>query len=120
MNFFKGYFWGLVFSLSFWFLFFWALSSCAAQAAELWVGANWTHVSQLDEGPPFNDRDEDSVDHIGVDLMLREQFQDDWEGYMSLSFGRNYNLTGCDCWDDGGAEVDTVLTFGLRKRLYTF
>ncbi len=27
---------------------------------------HWTHLSQIDVGPPWNDRDESSVDHLGV------------------------------------------------------
>jgi len=35
------------------------------------LGARWLHVSQCDQGPPFNDNPESSLDHIGVFLEYR-------------------------------------------------
>lgn len=89
-----------------------------AGGLELWLGGNFTHLSQLDAGPPFNENDEDSVDHLGIDLTLR-YLQGDWAWYAGVSAGRNFNVTDCSkCWNDGGAEVDTLLKFGFQKRLY--
>lgn len=40
-------------------------------APELAVRAHWLHLSQYDVGPPFNDKDESSVDHFGIYLEYR-------------------------------------------------
>ena len=37
----------------------------------LFLGGQWFHLSQCDKGPPFNDTDESSVDHLGIFLEYR-------------------------------------------------
>ena len=87
------------------------------QAAELYLNTNWIHVSQLDAGPPFNDNIEDAVDHVGIGIEMRFGHTDNGYFFSGLSAGRNFNITGCGCWNDGGAEVDTVVTFGYEFKL---
>ena len=35
------------------------------------VEINWSHYSQIDVGPPFNDKNESSLDHFGIKLRKR-------------------------------------------------
>ena len=92
-----------------------------AKAGDLWLGLNFHHISQFDAGPPFNEEDEDAVDHLGVNLTLRDQFAEDWEYYLGVSLGRNFNVTDCsNCWNDGGAEIDSMLFIGVQKKIYEF
>lgn len=87
----------------------------------IWAGFNFNHVSQLDAGPPFNEKDEDAVDHLGIHAMLRDQFADDWEYFAGISLGRNFNVTDCtQCWNDGDAEIDSLIFVGVQKRLYSW
>lgn len=87
----------------------------------MWLGVNLHHLSQLDVGPPFNDDLEDSVDHVGIDLRIRDEFTQDWVYYLGISAGRNFNVTDCtSCWDDGGAEVDTMLFIGVQKKVFSW
>lgn len=37
----------------------------------LHFGTRWLHISQCDQGAPFNDNPESSVDHIGIFLEYR-------------------------------------------------
>lgn len=91
-----------------------------AKAGEILIGTNWHHISQLDAGPPFNNDREDSVDHIGFHLMARTKFGT-WEFYSGISAGRNTNLFSCkNCWDDGNAKVDTLLFFGIQKKVWSW
>ena len=92
-----------------------------AKAGELWLGVNYHHLSQLDAGPPFNEEDEDSLDHVGFDLMVRDEFALDWAYYFGVGVGRNFNITDSESrWNDGGAEADTMLFIGVQKRLYSW
>ena len=89
-----------------------------AKGSELWLGAGVTHVSQLDAGYPFNDNYEDSVDHVGLSAEVRFGISDRSYWHFGISAGQNTVLTGCTCtWDDGGAEVDTMLTFGFMYKV---
>ena len=91
-----------------------------AKAGDLLLGVNFHHLSQFDAGPPFNENDEDAVDHAGLHVMAREVIND-WELYGGISFGRNFNMTECSkCWNDGGAEIDTLLFIGVQKSVYSW
>lgn len=90
-----------------------------AKAGEVLIGLNYNHLSQLDAGPPFNDRDEDAVDHVGLHLLGRGALAPGWELFAGISAGRNYNMTGCDrCWNDGDAKIDTLFFMGIQKQIY--
>ena len=92
-----------------------------AVAAELWLGANLTHLSQLDAGYPFNDNLEDSVDHIGLSAEIRGDIGNGFYWYIEGSAGQNKVLTDCACtWNDGGAEIDTKIEFGLKFKALEF
>lgn len=92
-----------------------SVTFCTAKAAELWLGGNLTHLSQLDAGYPFNENHEDSVDHIGLSAEIRTTFHPDVYLYIGLSAGTNTILTDCACdWNDGGAEIDTKVEFGFK------
>lgn len=38
---------------------------------DVFLRYGWAHISNLDAGPPFNQNDESSVDHIGVSLIWK-------------------------------------------------
>ena len=91
----------------------------AKASTELWGGINFDHLSQLDAGSPFNNNNEDSVDHLGLFGEVRYPYEKGYL-YFGISLGRNDNFFGCSkCWDDGGAEIDTRVYLGysiLLKR----
>lgn len=87
-----------------------------ANAAELWTGFNWDHVSQLDVGPPWNDDPESSVDHLGVHVEAHMFITDNARWIVGVSLGNNTNLTGASYeWEDGdGIGTRLYLTYNRR------
>ena len=92
-----------------------------AKAGDILIGPTLNHLSQLDAGCPSEcGGDEDSVDHLGLRLLARETING-WEVYGGVSFGRNFNLTSSsNKWNDGGAEIDTLLFIGVQKSVYSW
>lgn len=93
----------------------------SANAAELWVGGNWDHVSHVDVGPPFNDDDESSVDHLGIHLEVRTIITPQSHWTFGISLGENSNWTGASIpWDDGGAAIGSRLYIEYNHKLLEF
>ncbi len=89
------------------------------KAAELWIGPNFQHLSHLDAGWPYNDQAEDVVDHIGIEATLKFGMTENSYWHFGVSAGQHYIGSPCACTrNDGGAQVDTVINFGFRYRLW--
>jgi hypothetical protein len=82
-----------------------------AQGAEhrLYVGVNWTHLSNLDAGPPANYDYEDTADHVGLDMEYQYGVF-----YFGVSLGDTQSKDG---WDCSGCSVNTILRMGVRWRV---
>ena len=95
-----------------WFTFLlimvlWVLGSSEVKAADVYVGTNWTHVSQVNVGPPFNDKMESSVDHLGIHAEIRWTSGPEWTA--GISTGKNMNITGSSIpWNDGSGIGSTL------------
>lgn len=64
---------------------------------------------------------EEVLEELGVDKVLREDFEDDWQGYVDvdvlLNDGRIYSYkywygscSGCDDWESDGLPDDNIKT----------
>lgn len=94
------------------------VSRCeAADIHKVYLGTAWTHLSNFDAGPGYNDEQEDSVDHFGIDIEYQYHMDN---SYLFTSFGvgtsrvRTEDYTG---WSCGGCSFPTSIRFGYKVRI---
>ena len=104
-------------------LMFAGLTYCGqAEAGDhrLYLGLNWTHLSNVDAGIPFNTDPEDNADHVGIDVEYQYHMTDGDYLFLSLGVGKS-RFNGADGrsgWDCSGCKLPSLLRLGYKWRMF--
>lgn len=85
----------------------------------VYAGPHWTHLSNVDSGPPFNNNYEDDADHLGVDVEYQYHSAPDQYFFMSVGVGYSrVNTKNQSGWDCSGCKLPSTLRLGYKWRIY--
>lgn len=94
------------------------VSECKADDHHrLYLGTHWTHLSNIDAGPGYNDEHEDRVEHIGINVEYQYHVQ---RSYLFASFGVGYSYASTSTgqgWSCGGCSLPSSIQVGYKFRI---
>lgn len=93
-------------------------SRCKADDTHhVYVGTAWTHLSNFDAGPGYNDEREDSADHVGIDIEYQYHLEHMYF-FSSIGVGKSRVATKHQTgWDCSGCSYPAALRFGWKMRI---
>lgn len=93
------------------------VSECKADDHRVYLGTHWTHLSNIDAGPGYNDEHEDRVEHIGINVEYQYHVQ---RSYLFASFGVGYSYASTSTghgWSCGGCSLPSSIQVGYKFRI---